>query len=106
MSKFKAGDLALIIGGKYPDTPNTGKSVELIQLVQPDEVIDCPDGHRVRNGSGKVVWLIEGNEIMSRSITHNRWVSHGGVALIQERYLMPLKGDFQPEQEKSKELVQ
>ena len=32
--QFKAGDLALIVGSRSGDSPNVGKSVELVELIR------------------------------------------------------------------------
>jgi hypothetical protein len=102
MSEFKAGDLALIVGSRHKVSPNIGKSVELVKVIKNGEEFDCPDGKSRRSGVGFDAWLVEGEGLISHSIAHG-WRYAGGIALIEERYLMPLRGEFQPEQQKSKE---
>lgn len=103
MSKFKAGDLALIIGSRHPDSQNCGRVVELVKIVQPGEEFPCPDGKQRRSGLDKAVWLVEADGLQARSIKLG-WIDAGGICLIDEKYLMPLKGDFHPEQQKSREV--
>lgn len=97
MSKFKAGDLALIVGcNKNPK--NLGKVVELIAWVSPGEVFHAPDGREYladtdqRSGG----WVVQGENFVSRNSQPWGWV--------EERHLIPLNGDFQPEQQKAKEV--
>lgn len=75
MSKFKPGDLAVIIGttGALPET--VGRCVELM----------IPSTSR----EGESQWIWRG--------------CPAGYATL-ERHLMPLRDDFQPEQEKAKEV--
>jgi hypothetical protein len=85
MSNFKAGDLALI---KYGDA--AGELVELVSR-------HTTDGEVVRGvadtfvADGGVQWLVS-------------WVHEGAEGLYDEHWLMPLRGDFQPEQQKSREV--
>jgi hypothetical protein len=76
MSQFKPGDLALIIG-------TTGRRPELI---------------------GTTVELM----FSFSNIHGDLWAWRDGEKLecTQEKHLMPLRGDFQPEQQKSREVVE
>lgn len=105
MSQFKSGDMALIVGSRLGISPNIGKAVELIQTVMPGESFTTPDGFKLASGADYPTWMVSGEGLMALTISDRR-VSCGGVCLIQERYLMPLRGDFQPEQQKSREVVE
>ncbi|HCI2725791.1 hypothetical protein FA385_25605 [Pseudomonas aeruginosa] len=78
MSKFKAGDLALVINHTFP--PVVGTCVELISrhLVGPVDRSNPMDPGVYETPEGEPVW---------------------------EKWLMPLKGDFHPEQQKAKEEI-
>lgn len=99
---FKPGDPALIVGSRLGKSPNIGKSVELIQLVVPGGRFITPDGFERGSGVDYPVWLVVGEGLVATTIS-DRQVCCGGACLIQERYLMPLRGDFTHEQQKSKE---
>lgn len=89
MSKFKAGDLALSIKGVF-----LGQSVELVRLVHPGEEVRSRDGSRyiyTPTESVQAGWLVRAGEMS---------------AVKFESTLMPLRGDFQPEQELVRELTQ
>lgn len=101
---FKPGDPALIVGSRTGTSPNIGKSVELIQLVMPGDSFTTPDGFERRSGSEYPAWMVSGEGLVAITISDRR-VDCGGACLIQERYLMSLRGDFQPEQQKAKEAV-
>lgn len=80
MSQFKPGDLALVIG-------SCGRKPELVGTVV--TLLECWDfKHGVRRGERG--WFVA--EVKEWSVT-------------LERHLMPLKGGFVPEQQKSRELV-
>lgn len=94
MSKFKAGDLAVIVGAHF-STENIGKVVILVEFLAANEVheVECMGfRHRAPHDG----WLVEGENVVSR-------FGDEGVCIILEKHLMPLKGDFQPEQQKAKE---
>ncbi len=97
MSKFKAGDLALIVDC-YRHTESLGKVVELIQLLMPGERFVDPDGKQrmLSESEGGAGWLVCGSDY--RSYLGDRF------GVCDEKHLMPLKGDFQPEQQKAKEV--
>jgi hypothetical protein len=96
MSKFKAGDLALIVGGER-HTRNIGKVCELAFPVTPGMVFKNPvNGYRSTVRSEKPGWFVVGDTLIADNGL--------GYCLIQEKYLIPLRGDFQPEQQKSKEV--
>lgn len=106
MSHFKPGDIALIVGSPWPDCPNIGKSVELVAFLAPGEEFICPDGDVGGNGSDEPLWLCFAEGLMGRSVFFEAWMDRGGMTLAADRDLMPLRGDFQPEQQKAREVVE
>ncbi|MBG4728260.1 hypothetical protein I5F64_22400 [Pseudomonas aeruginosa] len=85
MSKFKAGDLALNLQ-EIPNCICAGVVVELISRLSPGDLF-VEDGQTFL--VNRAAW----------------WVLHEGDRLyIPEWYLMPLRGDFQSEQQKAKEV--
>ena len=98
---FKPGDLALIVGARsYPR--NIGKTCELVELLKPSQIsawLDPEDGRPVNNASGFECWLVIGNGLIS-GIQDTR-----GACLALPSHLMPLRGDFAPEQQKSREVI-
>lgn len=96
MSQFKPGDLALIIGG-----PCAGCCVELISF--------HAKGSYVMVSSGSLCfadvasWRVSGAGLTAKfgNLPERRPVKDG---LIGPELLMPLRGDFQPEQQKAKEV--
>lgn len=103
MHEFKTGDLALIVVDENPD--RIGKCVELVRLVQSNEwyipPVECelPLG-MVHNASGSAVWLVLGDV---SSTTYGGQLIQGFCQKCPTR-LMPLRGDFAPERQKSQEL--
>lgn len=104
MSKFEAGDQALIIGSRSGDSPNIGKGVELVAWLNPGDPVITTDGISRKCAADYSVWQVIGNGLLARNV-RERWVDAGGVCLVEERFLMPLRGDFQPEQPKAKEEI-
>lgn len=100
MSQFKPGDLALIIG--FSKSPiNLGKSCELIAFLKPGDRIDfAVNGFGgVRHHGDRAGWLVAGNALVAST-------GSCGYTIVLEKNLMPLIGDFQPEQQKSRELAE
>jgi hypothetical protein len=97
MSKFKAGDLALVVGC-VRNPKNIGKAVELLEEVWPGEGFTDPSGSfRIAEPVGdRPFWLAASDDLVS--IEGKPW------GLFEESHLMPLRGDFQPEQQKSREV--
>lgn len=87
MSKFKAGDLALVINHTFP--PVVGTCVELISrhLVGPVDRSDPMDPGVYETPDGEPVWVVDDQK-----------------SIVWEKWLMPLRGNFQPEQQKAKEV--
>ncbi|QXG49200.1 hypothetical protein [Pseudomonas viridiflava] len=86
--QFKSGDLALIVRG-----PNTGNCVECIAFLRPGEMVGGFEGYQggpeLGNMSHESAWIVR--------------FANLDVALERPRDLMPLRGDFTPDQQKAKE---
>lgn len=96
MSQFKAGDLALVVASK--SGLNIGKVVTLIRMVRAGELIELEDMMlRVIEGG----WLVTGDLLASFPVGVKPVKQHG----FRTKCLMPLRGDFQPEQQKAQEVV-
>jgi len=98
-NQFKAGDLAMIVGANLL-IQNIGKSCRLVQLVRMDEIYVAPNGVKYQHGDVPC-WVVLGDGVCS-------WHEDGSVhqadwGLCEPRHLMPLRGDFAPEQQKTKE---
>lgn len=99
MHEFTPKDLALIVADGNPE--NVGKCVELSELVDPGRLYWSPvdDGY-LRNNSGRQVWIVVGDVV---STYDDGTVKRGFCQKCPSR-LMPLRGDFAPENEKSQEV--
>lgn len=97
MSKFKAGDLALIVDCLLPEL--IGKTVELVQLVSAYEVAEC-SGRLWNNRSEHRGWVVTADGLLVLTVSGR--IETDRFTLMDERKLMPLRGDFQPEQQKAK----
>lgn len=75
MSQFKPGDLALIVGSSGRRPEVIGRTIQLVEMVE------C------RGGPG---WM---------------WMDGSLQEFTIEKHLMPLRGDFTPEQQKSREVA-
>jgi len=100
-NQFKVGDLAVIIG--YDHLPsNQGRGCELIAKLVPGEVIDHPNDSAIEMQyceGDEPRWLVRGDSIENNSDDP----VDAGLDLILERYLMPLGGDLEPDQQKQRE---
>jgi hypothetical protein len=102
MSKFKPGDLVLILND--PDCPsNCFKTGELAFRVHEDQpVLNQEGGLFWYSAAG---WCVRGEGLAVRIKNHEDYVlvSDGPVfndeAFVEEKYLMHLRGDFEPESE-------
>lgn len=95
--QFNPGDLALIIKSvKRPE--NIGKACELLAFLVPGDRLEFDhNGLRAITHVGeRPAWLVAGDGVIG---------SNGdvGFALVLPSNLMPLRGDFEPEQQKAKE---
>lgn len=102
MSQFKPGDLALIAGSDKGTSPNIGMAVELTLKLRKNDSFSLPDGRKAVN-RGPECWVVQADGILA-AVYNTCFMNLGGIALVQERYLMPLRGDFVPEQQKSQEV--
>ncbi|WP_278441027.1 hypothetical protein [Pseudomonas oryzihabitans] len=89
MRDFKPEDLALVIG--YRNTPHlVGSTVELWLRAEPGEDFIAPDGKWWFNDGLQPAWIV----FVSASLD---W------AFVEERHLMPLRGDATPARQAAKE---
>ncbi|MGP6313973.1 hypothetical protein [Pseudomonas aeruginosa] len=99
MSKLKAGDLALVIGCERDDS-NVGKVVELCAYLDTSESAFFAGSLWANDESGPA-WIFAGEGLISMTESGPKRDTH---SMADERHLMPLRGDFQPEQQKAKEV--
>lgn len=99
MSKFKAGDLALIVACRLPEL--VGRAVELVKLVPAGTQDEC-GGRLWKNLSDLSAWIVTADDLLV--LTESGKVVRDQFTLIAENRLMPLRGNFQPEQQKSREV--
>lgn len=103
MSQFKVGDLALVVRCKQVPE-NIGRVVELVQYLTPGDLYVAPSNGETRYSQG-YGWLVVGN-VKGMGLNHGDGMVffEEGHALFRETSLMPLRGDFAPEREKSSEV--
>lgn len=95
--QFKPGDLALIVGA-HTIPENVGKVCELVELLAPEQIStwrDPNDGKRIQNATGIAAWVVVGDDLLS-------WCGSKGWVMADPVHLMPLRGDFAPEQRKAR----
>lgn len=102
MSQFKPGDLALI--AKQDHSENMFRTVELLFLVDHLERYLTPDGRWARNTAGGPIWVVSAEGLFHHNQIQGWYVA--GWTQKAPYNLMPLRGDFQPEQQKSREVVE
>lgn len=96
--QLKAGDIALIIGGNDPH--EIGRQVELIALYEHGQEYQVPVSPiLITNDAGCSVWLVKGD--VSNTLEGGTVIE--GFAQKAPCNLMPLRGDFTPEQSKEQE---
>jgi hypothetical protein len=85
--QFKPGDLALVINHTY--APVVGTCVELISrhFVGPVDRTNPMDPGVYEKDGGEPVWVVSEDK-----------------AIVWEKWLMPLRGDFAPEQKRAREV--
>ncbi|KTT56420.1 hypothetical protein NS337_03550 [Pseudomonas oryzihabitans] len=95
---FKPGDLAMIVGA-FSVTQNIGMACELVEHLEPEQVSQWrdQDGYRQQNGDTGPAWIVIGEGLAS-------WCGGDGWCLVDSKHLMPLRGDFAPERQKSQEV--
>jgi hypothetical protein len=97
---FKPGDLALIVGA-HTTADNIGKVCELIEFLIPEQVSNWrapEDGMRIKNGDVGPAWVVVGEGLLS-------WCEQYGWSLVDPAHLMPLRAEYAPEQQKSREVL-
>jgi hypothetical protein len=100
-NQFRPSDLALIVGANSM-FQNIGKACELVQLVVPGERYTAPNGITYEHAD-PACWVVTGDGLC-------RWYEDGTVeqsdwGLCEPRHLRPLGGDFQPDRQKSREVM-
>jgi hypothetical protein len=101
--QFKPGDLAIIVGG---DTVwNEGKCVELISATTGPAFVDINSGKNwVHIPAGISAWIVTGPSLVAQFTESGKKVASPEMVFAQQN-LMPLRGDFTPEREKSQEVA-
>ncbi|WP_339069649.1 NfeD family protein [Pseudomonas idahonensis] len=100
--QFKPGDLALIIGAiTEAGRDLIGRTVELVHKAPGGEHIRFDGRHWL--AKGKDSWIVKGDGLIT--VFGDGRVAPSDVCLCAEENLMPLRGDFSPEQQKAKEVV-
>lgn len=97
--QFKQGDLALIVDCKVPEL--IGRTVELVRQVDAGGSFETEKNIWINLSEGPA-WLVSGDGLI-------RMDPAGGMhgcewTLIADRKLIPLRGNFQPERQKSQEV--
>lgn len=99
--QFKPGDLALLVCATREE--NIGKTVELVRFSQERWVPYGVDGYTANNAQMVSCWVINGDIVTDQDFEGENIAIKQAVAM--ECHLMPLRGDFAPEQQKSREVV-
>ncbi|WP_122325175.1 hypothetical protein [Pseudomonas coronafaciens] len=97
-NQFKPGDRALIVGA-HTTPENIGKVCELVEFLAPEQISTWRDpnhGLVIQNGDVFSSWVVVGDELIS-------WCGMSGWVMVDAAHLMPLRGEFAPEQQKAKE---
>lgn len=100
--QFKPGDLALIVGSSSGISPNIGKCATIMSRIKTDRDHLAPNGKRVVN-RGPDCWIVEASGLVA-GLKAGGYVDVGGIALVLDQHLMPLRDDHAPQLEKQKEL--
>ena len=98
---FKPGDLALLVQAHYEE--NIGKTVELVRFSCERWIPYGTDNYTANNQKLAACWVINGEILTDQDFEGEGVTVKQAVAL--ECHLMPLRGNFQPEQQKAKEAV-
>lgn len=97
--QFKSGDLAMIVGANSL-TQNIGKQCELREFVVRGDRFLAPNGVMYEH-DGAPCWTLAGEGLVA---VIDDEVVDLGFGIHEPRHLMPLRGDFAPEQAKSREV--
>ena len=98
--QFKPGDLAVIV--RCAIQSEIGKSVEIVREIPPGGTIVGLAGKRWVNPKAVPLLIVRGDLLFVRNYTKQRYEVSDHAA-YKASDLMPLKGDFEPEQQKAKE---
>lgn len=90
MSKFKVGDMAIVIGANYI-AENIGKVVELSAFVSDGDLYAGPNGSLYRH-SDIPCWVVRGDDVQFRTDEGTFF----GFGLHEERHLMRIEPDSIP----------
>lgn len=101
--QFKSGDLALIVGSTSGISPNIGKCITLISRIATGGDHLSPSGKRVVN-RGPDCWIVEAPGLVA-GLKAGGYMDVGGIALVLDKHLMPLRDDHAPQSENQKELT-
>lgn len=100
-NNFKPGDLAIIVNARVRHEL-IGCVVELHQRIAPNERYKAPgETAHNRNTSDNHSWVCLGECF---NFAEGSEFGGNGWAQVSEKHLMPLRGDFAPEQAKSREV--
>ncbi|AVD85980.1 hypothetical protein [Pseudomonas sp. SWI44] len=98
---FKPGDLALIVNSAAPE--NIGKTVRLVEFIAAHGTPFIREGVRF-SPREMATWIVEtpdgSKTLVGGYIQRTIMVSSGPC---RQKWLMPLGGDFEPQQQKAKE---
>ncbi|UZZ12428.1 hypothetical protein NDO41_08115 [Ectopseudomonas mendocina] len=95
-NQFKPGDMALVIASAFQE--NNGCQVELVEFVPHGSMISSVLTEQdFYNESGEGIWYVIGRVV-------NPQLELAGESFFRERQLMPLRGYFEPEQQKAREV--
>lgn len=100
MSQFKTGDLALIVNSSNEE--NIGRVVTVSGFANKGDGVSHGDVGFVMAGSDG--WIIVDGEIVVNRIGLPSLKFTVSRHIFLRSYLMPLRGDFSPEQQKSREV--
>ncbi|TRO24992.1 hypothetical protein EQ826_15420 [Ectopseudomonas mendocina] len=92
----------MIVGHEHLPS-NEGRSCELLAYLESGDKIEHPNCPAVRMQyceGEEPRWLVRGDSVQNNSDDP----IDAGLDIILERYLMPLRGDFEPEEQKAREV--
>lgn len=95
-NQLQQGDSAVIIGA-FSLVENIGRGVELIHFIPPFGEAFCQDGYFEADGDG--LWIVSGEDL-ARNAEGGKVISN--LAGCAPQHLRPLRGDFEPEQQKQR----
>jgi hypothetical protein len=97
--QFKPGDLALLIHSTHG--VNLGKVVELLRCDSSEKIRIPEEGERcfTPNPDRMICWVVRGEFVADSTM---RGVVDCAVAACPQSWLMPLRGDFAPAEQKSR----